>query len=188
MANQNNIGTGGARLLTSLPPIWLARTLAPPPALFQFQCELPYAPRGASVVVRLVFGTAGPKVTPTRKDEYSDPAGLTTQAKLSLSGRRLGLERMLKMPAVSSFRQFPPIANLFRAVGGHPVWRASCRRFNFVTWRERVAFARIATEMADWNLQSAWPCLRRIGKFAWLPRAGVRIFRHTGFNHLPSVT
>ena len=56
-----------------------------------------FAPRGASVVVKLVFGTAGPTVTPSRDDEYSDLSGLTTQARRSLSGRRVGLERILKM-------------------------------------------------------------------------------------------
>jgi hypothetical protein len=50
------------------------------------------------------------------------------------------------------------------------------------------AFARIDIEMADWNLQSAWPCLRWIGKFAWLPLAVMRIFCRADINHWPPVT
>ena len=49
-----------------------------------------FAPRGTCLVGNLFFGTAGPTVTPSKDDEYSDPAGLTAQARLSRSGRRLG--------------------------------------------------------------------------------------------------
>jgi len=68
-----------------------------------------FAPRGTGTVIKLFFGTAGPTVTPSRDDEYSDPVGLTTQARLSLSGRRLGLKRILKMPMcnVSPIRTSP---------------------------------------------------------------------------------
>jgi hypothetical protein len=68
-----------------------------------------FAPRGACIVIKLVFGTTGPTVTPSKDDEYSDPAGVTTQARLSLSGRRLGLKRILQMPMcnVSSIRTSP---------------------------------------------------------------------------------
>ena len=54
-----------------------------------------FAPREAWAVIKLVFGAAGPPVTPSIDDEYSDPVGLTTQARLSLAGRRLGLKRIL---------------------------------------------------------------------------------------------
>jgi len=57
-----------------------------------------FAPRGAGTVIKLVFGAAGPTVTPSKDDEYSDLVGLTTQARLSLCGRRLGLKRILQMP------------------------------------------------------------------------------------------
>jgi len=68
-----------------------------------------FAPRGAGAVIKLVFGTAGPTVTPSKDDEYSDLVGLTTQARLSLSGRRLGLKRILQMPMcnVSPIRTSP---------------------------------------------------------------------------------
>jgi len=56
-----------------------------------------FAPRDAYTVIRMVFGTAGPAATPSKEDEYSDPAGLTAQARLSLFGRRLGLKRILQM-------------------------------------------------------------------------------------------
>gem|GEM_PF-3619714 len=42
-----------------------------------------FAPRGTWTVIKLVFGTTGPTVTPSTDDEYSDPVGLTTQARLS---------------------------------------------------------------------------------------------------------
>jgi hypothetical protein len=68
-----------------------------------------FAPRGTHIVGNFAFGTAGPTVTPFRDDEYSDPVGLTTQARLSLSGRRLGPKRILKMPMcnVSPIRTSP---------------------------------------------------------------------------------
>ena len=37
-----------------------------------------FAPRGARLGDNLVFGTAGPTVTPSRDGESSDPVGLTT--------------------------------------------------------------------------------------------------------------
>jgi len=68
-----------------------------------------FAPRGFYPVIKLVFGTAGPTVTPSKDDEYSDPSGLTIQARLSLFGRRLGLKRILQMPMcnVSPIRTSP---------------------------------------------------------------------------------
>ena len=68
-----------------------------------------FAPREAWAVIKLVFGAAGPPVTPSIDDEYSDPVGLTTQARLSLAGRRLGLKRILQMPMcnVSPIRTSP---------------------------------------------------------------------------------
>jgi hypothetical protein len=68
-----------------------------------------FAPRGAYLVIKLAFGTAGPPVTPSKDDEYSDLVGLTTQARLSRSGRRLGLKRILQMPMcnVSPIRTSP---------------------------------------------------------------------------------
>jgi len=68
-----------------------------------------FAPRQTCPVIKLVFGTAGPTVTPSKDDEYSDLVGLTTQARLSLCGRRLGLKRILQMPMcnVSSIRTSP---------------------------------------------------------------------------------
>jgi hypothetical protein len=68
-----------------------------------------FAPRVARIVIKLVFGTAGPAATPSKDDEYSDPAGLTAQARLSLFGRRLGLKRILQMPTrnVSPIRTSP---------------------------------------------------------------------------------
>src|SRR5262249_9053304 len=46
-----------------------------------------FAPRGARTGIKLAFGTAGPTVTPSKFDEYSDPAGRKAQARLSLFGR-----------------------------------------------------------------------------------------------------
>ena len=68
-----------------------------------------FAPRRFCPVIKLVSGTAGPTVTPSEDDEYSDPTGLTTQARLSLFGRRLGLKRILQMPTcnVSPIRISP---------------------------------------------------------------------------------
>jgi hypothetical protein len=68
-----------------------------------------FAPRESWTVVKLVFGTAGPAATPSKDDEYSDPVGLTTQARLSLCGRRLGLKRILQMPMfnISPIRTSP---------------------------------------------------------------------------------
>ena len=60
--------------------------------------------------------------------------------------------------------------------------------FQFSGLARKGAFARIDTEMADWNLQSAWPCLRWIGKSAWLPLAVVWFHCRAGFNHWPPVT
>ena len=57
-----------------------------------------FAPRGARSVIKLICGAAGPAAMPSKDDEYSDLAGLTAQARLSLSGRRLVLKRILEMP------------------------------------------------------------------------------------------
>ncbi len=68
-----------------------------------------FAPRSGRFVDNLISGTAGPPVTPSKADEYSDPAGLTAKARLSRFGRHLGLKRILKMPMcnVSSIRTSP---------------------------------------------------------------------------------
>ena len=73
-----------------------------------------FAPRETCLVINLACGTAGPPVTPSKADEYSDPAGTTAQARLSRSGRRLGLKRILKMRTCNvSYKDF---------AGSKPAW------------------------------------------------------------------
>jgi hypothetical protein len=68
-----------------------------------------FAWRTMNAVNKLTFGATGSMVTPGREDEFPDPHGATSRERLSLSARRLGSKRILKMSMsdVSAVRTSP---------------------------------------------------------------------------------